>query len=84
MFLEIFKAGIPMTEQEELIMLRALVEKQKKEIEKKDETIRRQNIQIEGMLQALLHAKKQRFGRSSEATQFPGQLSLFETNEELV
>ena len=79
-----------MTEQEELIMLRALVEKQKqeiahqqKEIEKKDETIRRQNIQIEGMLQALLHAKKQRFGRSSEATQFTGQLSLFETNEEL-
>lgn len=55
-----------MTEQEELIVLRALVEKQKqeiahqqKEIEKKDETIRRQNIQIEGMLQALLHAKKQ-------------------------
>lgn len=46
-----------MTEQEELIMLRALVEKQKKEIEEKDETIRRQNIQIEGMLQALLHAK---------------------------
>ena len=79
-----------MTEQEELIMLRALVEKQnkeiinqQKEIEKKDETIRRQNIQIEGMLQALLHAKKQRFGRSSDATQFPGQLSLFETNEEL-
>ena len=38
----------------------------KEEIKKKDETIRRQNIQIEGMLQALLHAKKQRFGRSSE------------------
>ena len=72
-----------MTEQEELIMLRALVEKQKKEIKEKDETIRRQNIQIESMLQALLHAKKQRFGRSSEATQFSGQLSLFETNEEL-
>lgn len=35
------------------------------------------------MLQALLHAKKQRFGRSSEATQIPGQMSLFETNEEL-
>lgn len=79
-----------MTQQEELIMLRALVEKQKreiahqqKEIEKKEETIRRQNIQIESMIQALLHAKKQRFGRSSEATSFPGQLSLFETNEEL-
>ena len=72
-----------MTEHEELLMLRALVEKQKKEIEKKDETIRRQNIQIESMLQALLHARKQRFGRSSEATEFPGQLSLFDTNEEL-
>ena len=59
-----------MTEHEELLMLRALVEKQKKEIEKKDETIRRQNIQIESMLQALLHARKQRFGRSSEATEF--------------
>lgn len=39
-----------MTEHEELLMLCALVEKQKKEIEKKDETIRRQNIQIESML----------------------------------
>ena len=79
-----------MTEQEELKMLRALVEKQKNEIEKqkrelekKEDTIRRQNIQIESMLQALLHAKKQRFGRASEVTQIPGQLSLFETNEEL-
>jgi len=79
-----------MTEQEELQKLRELVAKQQdmlqkkqEEIEKKDETIRRQNIQIEGMLQALLHAKKQRFGRSSEATQIPGQMSLFETNEEL-
>ena len=53
-----------MTEQEELKMLRALVEKQKLKIEKQEDTIRRQNVQIEGMLQALLRAKKQRFGRS--------------------
>lgn len=68
-----------MTEHEELLMLRALVEKQKKEIEQKDDTIRRQNIQIESML----HARKKRFGRSSEATEFSGQLNLFETNEKL-
>jgi len=47
-----------MTEHEEFLMLRALVEKQKKELEQKDETIRKQNIQIESMLQALLQAKK--------------------------
>lgn len=52
-----------MTEQEEFIMLPALVEKQRKEIvqqqkeiKKKDETIPRHNIQIEGWIQALLHA----------------------------
>lgn len=73
-----------MTEQEELKMLRALVEKQKLKIEKQEDTIRRQNVQIEGMLQALLHAKKQRFGRSCEASQISGQMSLFETTEELV
>lgn len=43
-----------MTEQEELKMLRALVEKQKLKIEKQEDTIRRQNVQIEGMLQAEL------------------------------
>ena len=73
-----------MTEQEELKMLRALVEKQKLKIEKQEDTIRRQNVQIEGMLQALLRAKKQRFGRSCEASQISGQMSLFETTEELV
>ena len=73
-----------MTEQEELKMLRALVEKQKLKIEKQEDTIRRQNVQIEGMLQALLRAKKQRFGRSCEASQIYGQMSLFETTEELV
>ena len=39
---------------------------------------------MEGMLQALLRAKKQRFGRSCEASQISGQMSLFETTEELV
>ena len=31
-----------------------------------------------------MHAKKQRFGRSCEASQISGQMSLFETTEELV
>ena len=33
------KAGIPMTPQEEILMLRALVEKQSAELKKKDEII---------------------------------------------
>lgn len=54
-----------MTEQEELQMLRALVERQKQElkdkeriIEERDSKIRKQNIQIDNMIQALLHARK--------------------------
>lgn len=54
-----------MTEQEELQMLRALVERQKQElkdkeriIEERDAKIRKQNIQIDNMIQALLHARK--------------------------
>lgn len=80
-----------MTEQEELKMLRKLLEKQGEEIEKlnsnlvkKDEIIRIQNIRIENMTQALLHANKKIFGPSTETSkQIEGQLSLFETNEEL-
>ena len=50
----------------------------------KDDIIRRQNIQIENMMQALLHARKKMFGRSSETTnQCNGQLSLFDTTEAL-
>ena len=54
-----------MTEYEELLMLRALAAKQaqeleasKKIIQERDEKIRRQNIQIDNMIQALLHARK--------------------------
>lgn len=39
-----------MTTQEELTMLRLLVEKQKEELEKKDQIILRQSIQIENMI----------------------------------
>lgn len=68
-----------MTQQEELAGLRLLVEKQKKELEEKDKVIRRQDIQIENMIQALLHARKKMFGPSTEASsQVEGQLSLFE------
>ena len=91
------KAGISMTQQDELQKLRTLVQKQQEELKQKDEliarkdetiarqdeTIRKQNIQIENMMQALLHARKKLFGKSSEASQISGQLSLFETTEEL-
>ena len=54
-----------MTEHEELLMLRALAAKQAQELEagkrivaERDEKIRKQNIQINNMIQALLHARK--------------------------
>ena len=80
-----------MTEHEELLLLRALVEKQKEElaakermIEEKDSLIQKQNIQIDNMIQALLHARKKLFGASTESTkQVDGQLSLFESTQEL-
>ena len=57
-----------MTEKEELQMLRELVKKQKLQLSEKDEIIRRQQIQIENMTQALLHARKKMFGKSSVGT----------------
>lgn len=80
-----------MTEQEELQMLRALVAKQKEQleaknriIEERDAKINRQNIQIENMIQALLHARKKLFGPSTEVNkQVDGQLSFFESVQEL-
>lgn len=73
-----------MTEREELQMLRALVEKQKEELVAKDQIIEKQNIQIENMIQALLHARKKLYGASTEVTkQVDGQLSLFESVQEL-
>ena len=66
-----------MTEHEELLMLRQLVQKQQLEIEKL-------NTQVENMLQALLHARKKIFGASSEATApIQGQQNLFGTTQEL-
>ncbi|WHH59791.1 IS66 family transposase [Petroclostridium sp. X23] len=73
-----------MTENEELQMLRALVEKQKRELEAKDKIIEKQNIQIENMIQALLHARKKLFGASTEVTKHVDeQMNLFETTQEL-
>ncbi|MGL4799003.1 MAG: IS66 family transposase [Cellulosilyticaceae bacterium] len=101
-----------MTEYEELLMLRELVEKQQmeliqkeqdilnkekdllkkeedllkknQEILKQEQTIEWLNIQVENMLQALLHARKKLFGASSETTHpIQGQESLFETTQEL-
>lgn len=82
-----------MTEHDELLKLRALLQDQQQKlaqheealaakdkiIEAKDKIIEKQNIQIENMIQALLHAQKKMFGSSSEVTtQIEGQLSLFE------
>lgn len=80
-----------MTEHEELLMLRALAAKQAQEleasrmiIEERDEKIRKQNIQIDNMIQALLHARKKIFGPSNEVSrQVDGQLSLFGFVQEL-
>ena len=73
-----------MTGQEELLMLRALVEKQKEELAAKDEIIAKQNIRIQNMVQALLQARKKLFGPSTETSKkLDGQLSLFESTEAL-
>ena len=74
-----------MTEQEEIQKLRELIAKQQLQLKnqeellaQKDEVIRKQNIRIENMTQALLHAKKKIFGRSSEMTvPLKGQMFLF-------
>ena len=57
-----------MTEQDEIRRLKELIAKQQLQLAEKDEIIRKQNIRIENMTQALLHAKKKIFGRSSEMT----------------
>lgn len=86
-----------MTEQEELLMLRALlaqketelkqkdakIENQKKLIDNQEKTIEKQRIQIDNMVQALLHARKKIFGSSSEKTQVDGQMSMFDSVQEL-
>lgn len=69
-----------MTEDEELLMLREMVEKQKQTLLEKDEIIRKKDIRIENLTQALLHARKKILGASSEAT----QMSLFDNVQELV
>lgn len=72
-----------MTEQEELIKLRALLAEKEQLIANQNKLIEKQRIQIENMIQALLHARKKIFGTSSEKSQTDGQLSLFESVQEL-
>lgn len=80
-----------MTQQEELFALKQLIKKQQEQLAEKDEIIEKQNrqiekqqIQIENMVQALLHARKKLFGPSTEATkQIEGQLFLFEEVQRL-
>lgn len=61
--------------------MQAEIEKLNKLIAEKDELIRKQSVQIENMMQALLHARRERFGAKSEAS-VPGQLSLFSDAEQ--
>lgn len=86
-----------MTGQEELLKLRALLaekeriieeqasklEEQTSKITEQEKLIEKQRLQIESMIQALLHARKKQFGSSSEKCQVDGQLNLFETVQEL-
>jgi transposase len=73
-----------MTKHEEVLMLLELLAKKDEELVEKDKIIEQQNIRIENMIQALLHARKKLFGASSEVTkQIDGQMNLFETNEAL-
>lgn len=73
-----------MIDYKELEKLRILVAKQEQVIKQQKATIEKQNIQIENMLQALLHANKKLFGRSSEVSDpIAGQMNLFETTQEL-
>lgn len=72
------------------VFIKELVKKQKLQLSEKDnmlrekdEVIRRQQIQIENMTQALLHARKKMFGRSSEVSTGYEQLCLFEETTEL-
>ncbi len=87
-----------MTHLDEIAQLKALIEKQQKQLNeqqheldvqakessKKDDIIKRQQLQIDAMIQALLHAQKKRFGRSSEVTNgCEGQYNLFENYQDL-
>lgn len=72
-----------MTQQEELLKLRALLAEKEQVIEEQKKLIEKQRIQIDNMIQALLHARKKMFGASSEKTQTDGQMSLFESVQEL-
>lgn len=72
-----------MTEQEELLKLRALLAEKEQIIANQEKLIEKQQIQIDNMIQALLHARKKMFGASSEKSQMDGQLSLFCSIKEL-
>lgn len=72
-----------MAEQNELIKLRALLAQKEQIIADQNKLIEKQRIQIDNMIQALLHARKKIFGASSEKSQMDGQLSLFDSVQKL-
>lgn len=70
-------------ELQELCRLRQTVQELQRALERKDAQIEKQRIQIDNLTQALLHARKKIFGRSSEAAPVAGQTNLF-AQEELI
>ena len=76
--------------QQELHQLKKLLEEKEQMITTLEEKLssqeaqnQKQQIQIENLIQALLHARKKIFGSSSEKTQVEGQMHLFMTEQEL-
>ena len=81
---------MPMIDQKKLQKLYALlaekdciIEKKNQRINEQEELIEKQQLQIDNMIQALLHARKRIFGTASEKTPIDRQLSLFETVNDL-
>lgn len=60
--------------------MQAEIERLKQLIAQKDEVIQKQSVQIENMMQVLLHARKERFGAKSEGKRYTvsrGALTFF-------
>lgn len=60
-----------------------LLSQKEETIQGKEALLAKLNIQIENLTQALLHARKKLFGPSTEVTPIDGQISLFESDQEL-
>ena len=64
----------------EVVDLRAIIEKNKRELKQQEQQIQEKNRRIEELLDLLILMRKQRFGRSSDVPH-PGQENLFDEAE---